>query len=191
MEQEILVDDEIFVVYDLLTPEECDEFIEESHDEGFSQATVTSAQGDVLVTDYRNNQRVILDREDWAELLWERIQALELPWQDRYEPSGLNERFRSYLYRPGDYFAPHYDGHYERPDGSERSYWTILLYLNEGYQGGETAFPDHDLIVTPEKGMGLFFYHGLLHEGVEVLRGEKNVLRTDLMFAIDDRWHDE
>ena len=43
-------------------------------------------------------------------------------------------------YAPGQYFRPHMDGTYERPDGSETSYLTIQLYLNGGFEGGQTSF---------------------------------------------------
>ena len=36
----------------------------------------------------------------------------------------------------GDYFRPHCDGSYETPDGKERSYFTLHLYLNNA--GGPT-----------------------------------------------------
>jgi hypothetical protein len=52
---------------------------------------------------------------------WERIAPLDLPWIDGLAPVAINERFRFYRYTKGQYFAPHYDGFYCRPDGSQRS----------------------------------------------------------------------
>ena len=41
----------------------------------------------------------------------------------------------------GDYFLPHRDGSYMRPDGTQISYLTIQLYLNSNPDnGGETRF---------------------------------------------------
>ena len=41
--------------------------------------------------------------------------------------AGLNERLRFLRYDPGEYFAPHMDGHYSRPDGSETRFVTLVL----------------------------------------------------------------
>ena len=56
------------------------------------------------------------------------------------EVVGLNERLRFLKYNDGDFFLAHYDGAYERPDGSQRSKITLQLYLNGGFEGGETTF---------------------------------------------------
>jgi hypothetical protein len=64
-----------------------------------------------------------------------------------------------------------------------RSFLTVILYLNEGYAGGETRFGD--LAVRPRAGMALLFPHELRHEGAEVTAGVKCVLRTDVMYALD------
>src|SRR5205085_1123826 len=92
------------------------------------------------------------------------------------EACGLNERFRLYRYDPGQRFAPHYDGSYQRSNG-ERSRLTFMVYLNEGFVGGETAFYDHRedlrLRVTPRTGTALVFVHDQLHEGRPVIEGRK------------------
>jgi hypothetical protein len=55
-----------------------------------------------------------------------------------------------------------------------------MVYLNEGFAGGETAFLDR--VVTPRTGRALIFRHELPHEGRPVERGLKYALRTDIMF---------
>ena len=54
---------------------------------------------------------------------------------------GANERLRCYRYQPGQRFAPHFDGCFRR-DESEESFLTYIIYLNEGFEGGETEFPE-------------------------------------------------
>ncbi len=67
----------------------------------------------------------------------------------------------------GDYFKPHCDGCYSRPDGSELRLITIQIYLNEGFRGGETTFlsepTDDRLGVVPKTGMILVFDQSLYH----------------------------
>ncbi|MGC4046428.1 MAG: 2OG-Fe(II) oxygenase [Armatimonas sp.] len=96
---------------------------------------------------------------------------------------GLNERFRFYRYEPGQRFAPHFDGSYRRENGEE-SYVTLLLYLNNECEGGQTRIevPEGTYEVQPETGLALLFLHRLLHEGAPVTSGVKYVLRTDIMF---------
>ena len=84
---------------------------------------------------------------------------------------GLNERFRFYRYDPGQRFARHTDGSFRRDNG-EQSHFTFLVYLNDGFDGGATAFHENraSLLVTPERGKALVFYHRQLHEGMPVVR---------------------
>jgi prolyl 4-hydroxylase len=59
---------------------------------------------------------------------------------------------------------------------------TFLVYLNDGYEGGETAFPTLGLCHKGRRGQGLFFVNShvdlqpdlrMLHAGRAPLRGEK------------------
>ena len=133
--------------------------------------------------DIRNNERVIVDDVDLAQSLFRTTRPL-LPeeWYG-WELVGLNERFRFYRYDPGQYFAPHTDGYFERDNG-ERSHLTFMIYLNGGFEGGETTFAMNrkPLRVVPRTGMALLFYHQVLHEGSAVISGRKYVLRSDVMY---------
>ena len=60
---------------------------------------------------------------------------------------------------------------------------TFKIYLNDGFDGGETLF--EDVTVEPATGMALVFRHPLLHEGGEIFAGRKSVLRTDVMYAAE------
>ena len=181
MEQELLVDDfDAFLVRDFLSTRRCAALIRETELEGYTTAPVTTEHGPVDLPDIRNNHRVIWDDEALAEELWDGCSELDLPWEDGCRPLGLNPRFRFYRYRPGQYFRPHYDGAYATEQW--RSRFTVLIYLNDDCHGGDTVLHDHDLTVTPETGLALFFRHAQLHEGTPVLRGQKYVLRTDLMY---------
>lgn len=128
------------------------------------------------------------------------------PWGGH--PVGLSPNIRVYRYRQGQYFDQHYDeSNTVTVQGSEpvraRTTWTLLLYLTSpanGCIGGETVlYPEpylppgkkskkdriqpEPMVVKLETGMALLHKHGkdcLLHEGREVVQGEKWVIRSDL-----------
>jgi prolyl 4-hydroxylase len=47
---------------------------------------------------------------------------------------------------------------------------TFLLYLNEGYEGGETVFPFHELTIKPQTGFGILFTNTLRNGLVDPLK---------------------
>jgi hypothetical protein len=65
----------------------------------------------------------------------------------------------------------------------EASRLTFMVYLNEDFGGGATEFDFPKETVRPREGMALVFDHGLQHQGAEVTRGTKYVLRSDVMYA--------
>jgi len=170
-----------FTLSSVLTPEECQEFIERAENHGFEKAMVSSRHGAVINLNVRNNDRVILDDPELAEQIWQRVKHLLPVIQQGREIRGLNERFRFYRYTEGQVFRWHHDGYFERDNG-EQSVLTFLIYLNEGYMGGETNF--EWTRVYAKTGMGLVFPHHLVHQGNPVLGdGVKYVIRTDVMYG--------
>jgi prolyl 4-hydroxylase len=57
-------------------------------------------------------------------------------------------------YRPGQQFRLHSDA---LPNVRNQRIATVLVYLNDGFGGGETLFPDHKLTVVPKAGDALIF----------------------------------
>ena len=173
----------VWTVDDLLSPEECAALIERVEALGPAAAPITTAAGFVMRPDIRNNERVIFDDAELARELFARIEGVIPPRLCGMRPVGANERFRCYRYQPGQRFARHFDGHFAR-DAHERSLFTFMVYLNEGYEGGTTNFYSFskDIVATPQRGRALLFQHHLLHEGAEVTRGVKYVLRSDVMY---------
>ena len=68
---------------------------------------------------------------------------------------------------------------YQRSD-DEFSQFTLMVYLNDDLQGGETTFTR--LSIKPETGTALLFFHQIEHAGAPVTTGVKYVLRTDVMY---------
>src|SRR5215510_11762310 len=105
MRKELLTErDDLFVVHDFLSLEECEQYIALAESVGFDDAPITSFSGPVMRKDIRNNDRVMIDDMSLAVAIWERLQPF-IPERVRFWlPIGLNERFRFYRYDPGQQF---------------------------------------------------------------------------------------
>jgi prolyl 4-hydroxylase len=182
MQLRVLTSD-IFIIEDFWTPEACDDFIFKTEAIGYEPATIETGSGQKVVTAVRNNNRVIYKDHELAGILWQQLKSFA-PNQIGYSKAvGLNELFRFYKYQPGQEFKRHRDQSYIRSDG-EASYYTFMIYLNENYEGGETNFGNQ--VIQPKKGLVLVFLHNLEHEGKPVINGIKYVLRTDIMFRLEE-----
>ena len=97
-----------FILLNVFTPEECQEWIQMTEERGYSAALLNYGVEQVLVTDVRNNDRCMIDDVDMAQKIFERIKSyLPNRWKD-FQLVGLNERLRFLRYDPGQRFAPHY-----------------------------------------------------------------------------------
>lgn len=166
----------------------CQRVIDRAHDLGFHAATVTSEQGTAVTPDIRNNDRVIFDDPQFADQLWQLAAPYFTDIFKGHRAVRLNERFRVYRYGPGQFFDWHQDGEFRNTD-AEVSKFTMMIYLNDAFEGGGTSFADvfsphvfQDFTIEPATGKALFFHHPLSHRGDPILAGEKYVLRTDVMF---------
>ena len=187
-----VIDKDIFTASKLFTPLECQELIAKGEAIGFEAASVTTSSGPQMMTNIRNNDRVIMDDPEFTQSVWERVKHIVPPEIGGCGVQGLNERFRFYRYDPGQRFKRHVDGSVETANG-DKSRLTFLIYLNDGYEGGETIFSDytfeggktitHQTKVAATIGMGLFFIHERKHEGAPVTSGRKYVLRTDVLYT--------
>jgi hypothetical protein len=176
----VQVTNEIFTFPGLFTDHECDEWIALSESMGFEPAPINTNMGPQRYAEVRNNDRVLLDDATRARELWQRIAKDIPPVVERWKPVGLNERMRFYRYDPGQRFKWHGDGCFRRANG-EQSFLTFMVYLNDGFTGGETVF--RGVQIEPQQGMALLFCHWQKHMGAEVRVGRKYVLRSDVMFA--------
>ena len=84
----------------------------------------------------------------------------------------LNPLVLTARYNPGEKSHLHMDV----PFDDEVKY-TLLVYLNDNFSGGETKFYDDDFklikTIKPEKGKGLFFDINIFHQGETVISGNK------------------
>lgn len=180
---------ELWALPGYMTSEECRAVIAHTEALGYEDAPVTTGSGPVMMKDYRNNLRVMVQDQPSADVLFQRITPYVPLVLDGMVAVGLNERFRYYKYEPGMYFQQHYDGAFRR-NWTEFSLITLLVNLNQGYTGGETAFYDRRLpggtyLNQAEEGKALLFRHqGWLHEGKLLESGIKYLLRSDVMYRL-------
>jgi len=86
-------------------------------------------------------------------------------------------------------------------NATKKTIFTFILYLNEGFQGGETIFypgdkktswsqlePGIEVKIIPKTGTALIFfqcgYENPRHEGAQLLDGQKYILRSDLAYEL-------
>ncbi|MFK7769586.1 MAG: 2OG-Fe(II) oxygenase [Mariniblastus sp.] len=189
MRSETWLNDYVFTVEQFLSNEECSKYIEISEDTGFEEALVTTAKGTVRMSGVRNNDRVMFKSQEIADWLWERAEDFVPSEMEGRQAVGVNELIRFYRYDADQQFNWHQDMPYERDNG-EKSFLTLIVYLNERFSGGETSFDDSyspesfdEFMVVPENGLAVFFEHETHHKGEPVLEGRKYVMRSDVMYA--------
>lgn len=181
-----------FVLENVFSAEECQALIAQAEASNFAPVPVSYGGQEVVNKNLRSGQRVIIDSEEFTSQLWTRISPLIPVKVKGAQVVGLNERLRFLKYFPGQFFVPHTDGNYVRPDNKlETSLLTIQMYLNQEFDGGETTFlsfceagkKDRERVpIKPKTGMALVFSQDLLHEGSCVSNGVKYTVRTDVMY---------
>ena len=172
----------IYLIEDFLTAKECDDFIGFSENKGFERAKVNVDGRQVEMTMVRNNERLLNTDHNLANQFWLKLREFHPLKLGNSKAIGLNELFRFYKYSVGQRFKRHRDGSFVRNE-LEFSCYTFMIYLNDDFSGGETEF-EHDTI-RPKKGTALLFKHELRHEGKALLEGVKYVLRTDVMYRLN------
>lgn len=118
-----------------------------------------------------------------ATLLYERLQ--EVDPSSRYLCA--NKLIMAGMYVPGNSFGLHTDtGLYYNRVNRTKSRWTLLIYLNDGFEGGETVFYDTETMrethrIVPEVGKALLFDIDLWHSGAPLLSGEKHWIGCEII----------
>jgi hypothetical protein len=170
----------VFTIENYLSPAECERFVALGDGIGYTPSEVNFVGGSRRAEEIRNNDRVIFDDPALATALFERARPL-LPSEDEgWQLLGFNERMRFYRYGPDQYFKWHRDGSFS-PAPEVESRLTFMIYLNEGFEGGDTEFKAE--CIKPQTGTVLVFPHRLTHQGAPIVSGSKYVLRTDVMYA--------
>eukprot|EP00934_Nitzschia_sp_Nitz4_P004840 Nitzschia sp. Nitz4//scaffold268_size26297//19605//20577//NITZ4_008281-RA/size26297-processed-gene-0.10-mRNA-1//1//CDS//3329544942//4830//frame0 len=206
-----------FQLLNVLSQEECERCVKVFNELGFTEDAPVS-----LPRSVRHNTNLNWLADDGTlDAIWKRsvehfVEKDESSghFQGR-EPVGLNGRFRVYRYDEGDYFKFHSDGswagsrdvegqHVPNAFRDRWSMYTYLLFLTEGFKGGETQFlvnkndatkparTQEEVSVkevrTPVGG-ALCFPHGehpmhCIHSSSPILEGVKFIIRSDVLFML-------
>lgn len=179
----------VFYVDNFLSKDQCENLIEET-ESNYIEAPITidgNAGIFEMNKDIKNNTRAIVDDKTLAYYLFTLVNKyLPKEFKD-WRLFSLNDRFRFYKYEKGQTFKPHIDGSYKPYPTRLESKLTLLIYLSDVKEGGETSFFDgtEDKLrfkLKPKVGQLVVFDHHQLHSGDPVLEGVKYVLRTDVMY---------
>ena len=186
-----------FTIENFLSEKECNEILTLIKFKKFQKATIGDNKKSVE-SDTRNNSRTYIEDLNFSKNLWKKFKTIDIIPKTMtngvFKLSGLYKHTLFYKYNEGEYFKEHFDG--DRKDLNKKSFFTVLIYLNEDFEGGETTFIHHkrimkknklkeELVLTPikpKKGQLLVFRHNILHEGSILKSGEKIVLRSDIMY---------
>ncbi|WP_303969110.1 2OG-Fe(II) oxygenase [Sporosarcina ureae] len=171
------VDEPLVVVLgNMLSDEECDELIQLSTDKmKRSKIGVIHAENEI-----RTSSGMFIEEPD---------NLIVLRIEKRIEtimniPIEHGESLQVLHYLPGQEYKAHHDFFSATSNVTNNRISTLVMYLNDVEQGGETYFPHLKLSITPKKGMAVYFEYFYndplindltLHGGAPIEIGEKFV----------------
>ena len=179
---------QVVVFGDVLSPEECSEMIERSRHRLKRSTTVNPETGQEDVIRNRTSEGIWFQRGEDAfiERIDQRIASL-MNWPiENGEGLQILHYSTSGEYRPHfDYFPPDQPGSAVHTARGGQRVATLIVYLNDVPDGGETIFPEAGLAVAGRQGGAVYFRYLngrrqldplTLHGGAPVRAGEKWIM---------------
>jgi prolyl 4-hydroxylase len=179
---------QVIVFDDVLSPDECNELIERSRTKLKRSTTVNPITGKDDIIEARTSHGTWYKRSEDAfiERIEQRLASL-MNWpHENGEPlQVLNYQVGAEYKAHFDYFSPDSSGHAVHIKRGGQRVATLLIYLNDVPEGGETAFPSAGISVISRQGRAVYFRYtngqGQLdplsfHGGAPVLSGEKWIM---------------
>jgi prolyl 4-hydroxylase len=166
------------VIYpNVLSSHECMMIIREAETKGFDRSTVVGNSGST-VESTRTSSTVFLDKNSPAsKLMAKKVHDITGIDPGRYEVVQVIK------YKPGEEYKAHFDACYGCDSGKSMPRTdTVIMYLNDDFEGGGTYFPIAKFRVDPSKGAAAWWknmdwrgkiYESSKHAGEPVLRGVK------------------
>jgi prolyl 4-hydroxylase len=176
----------------LLTPEQCDRLRLAAQTHGMEESRVGETENE-LDMNVRKSTQVWFPQDTNAitEIIAAEAMDLVKSMQHCFGDITTKNNFEDIQivrYEQDGKYDPHYDGTEcngddEDPCLKNQRIATLLIYLNDDFEGGATRFPNLDVSIKPKKGNAVFFwvsdpatgllYKKTLHGGDPVLSGEK------------------
>jgi len=144
------------------------------------------------------------------EYLGENVYFNQTTKGTEWKPHCVYDKMRIYKYQPGQNFPEHFDYKVKRSivtkdsEVVQQSFLSLLVYLNDDFEGGETGYwpnsdhvhirfkregeknqKSHQIKITPVTGTAVIQDQNILHEGLTPRKGDKYLLRTDLIHQRD------
>ncbi|MFL9868839.1 2OG-Fe(II) oxygenase [Paraburkholderia fungorum] len=179
---------QVIVFADVLSPDECNEMIERSRHRLKRSTTVNPATGKEDVIRNRTSEGIWYQRGEDAfiERLDQRIASL-MNWPvENGEGLQILHYGTTGEYRPHfDYFPPDQAGSAVHTAQGGQRVATLVIYLNDVPDGGETIFPEAGMSVAARQGGAVYFRYMngqrqldplTLHGGAPVLGGDKWIM---------------
>ena len=163
----------VVILGNVLSDEECDALINMSQDRMQRSKVANSLEVDELRT---SSSMFFQESEnDLVAKVEKRVsQIMNIPIEHGEGLQVLN-------YQIGQEYKAHFD-FFSSPTVKNPRISTLVMYLNDVEQGGETYFPKLNFSVTPQKGMAVYFEYFYdnqdlndltLHGGAPVIAGDK------------------
>ena len=209
-----------FHLHNIMSDDECDQFLDIARPRVQRSTVIDSVTGQSKVDPIRTSEQTFLNRGKYPIVtkIEERLARIT------HLPAYHGEDMQILKYGLGQKYDAHHDvGELDSKSGAQLAsegghrVMTVLLYLSDVEEGGETAFPDSEWIdpsmgetrgpwsdcaedhvaVKPKKGDGLLFYSVTpdykidpksMHTGCPVIRGTKWTA-TKWIHAKPFRWH--
>jgi len=179
-------DNDLYVIDDFLTTDEIATYLEYVK----KQSHASTEQGSPKVMAFNNHTNFFngkIKDLDSSQLFFEKLEKVNL-WDSSdqdWKPWRACDFIFMANYTPGASFSLHLDiGCHCKFD--EKSYQTLLIYLNDDYEGGETTFFNADfekvITVKPKKGRAILFKIDLWHQAEKVTEGEKSWIGTEIVW---------
>lgn len=165
----------IVILGNVLSNEECDELVRLSKDKMKRSKIGTTREENEL----RTSSSMFLEESENEIIarVEKRVSSI------MNIPVEHGEGLQILRYTPGQEYKAHHDFFSSTSKvASNNRISTLVMYLNDVEQGGETFFPQLNLSVTPKKGMAVYFEYFYndqnlndltLHGGAPVITGEK------------------
>ena len=150
----------------LLTHTECDYLLLKAKENIFNKANNGEKYG-------RNNRETFIKQDSILNLIRSRLKHKFL---DSFSSNDTTEILEFYLYNQGDFVKQHSDAP-SKISNTLFSSHTLVIYLNNEFEGGETYFSEDDFKIRVGKGGAILFDQSLSHGGALVTQGEKYILR--------------